>query len=99
MRAEDLKPGSSEMRVDVRQLLGEATGATRIYGAAEMVSWPREDFIQGNVTFVHAGNQFIADVDVVCSRCLKTFCCPIEIEIEEEFPSISVDASSWCSYR
>jgi len=54
MRAEDFKSDSSKMRLDVRQLRGEATGAAHIYGAAEMVSWPREDFIQGNVVFVHA---------------------------------------------
>jgi uncharacterized protein len=83
-----------EVQINVSQLLKESIGSTRDYQISETIE-DKEDGItipvKGDVKLIKTNRsilvkgKFQVSVETTCSRCLKVFSCPLELNIVEEF--------------
>jgi len=90
------------MQLNVSQLLKEAIGATRQYeveGTVDIEDGGRGSRVQGWVKLTRTNRSILVTgklqmaVDVVCARCLSTFVCPLDLDIEEEyFPMLDISS-------
>jgi len=86
------------VRINVAQQLKAPIGTARDYDADETVTIAGNDSrVQGEAKLVRTDRGILVkgtlhtEVEVVCSRCLSPFRCPLELNIEEEyFPVIDV---------
>ena len=88
------------MQLNVSQLLKEAIGATRQYeveGMVDLEDGGNSSRVQGWVKLTRTNRSILVTgklqlvTDVVCARCLSTFVCPLELDIEEEyFPMLDI---------
>ena len=99
MKADEFGKNQLKGLVNVAQLLKEPTGSSRSYDAAEIIKGEAGDSIQGSIALTHAGQGILvqgklsAQVELVCSRCLKPFPYSLNFSLEEEFlPTIDVSS-------
>jgi len=86
------------MQINVSQLLKAPIGTVRNYDVDGVVNIAGNDsWIQGEVKLIRTDRAILAEgklhteVEVACSRCLSLFCCPLALNVEEEyFPVIDV---------
>jgi uncharacterized protein len=86
------------MQINVAQLLKEPQGSSRVYELDDVVNDDTgEIHVCGKVTLTHTNQRILVqgklktDVELMCSRCLKSYTCIIPIKIEDEFyPTIDV---------
>lgn len=97
MRIEEIEKRSLEGLVNVAQLLKNPIGSSHSYDVAEIIDEQTADFIKGRITLTNTGQgilvqgKLIAELELICSRCLEFFLCPIVFSIEEEFlPTINI---------
>ena len=97
MKLEELKRKPFYSLINVSQLLKEPTGSSRSYQVKEVVEQKVREAIEGELTLLHSGQgilvegQMVVKVELMCSRCLNTFVCPVSFNLEEEFlPTVDV---------
>ena len=97
MKLEELKRKPFYSLINVSQLLKEPIGSSRSYQVKEVVAQQVKDSIEGELTLLRSGQgilltgQMVVRIELMCSRCLNTFICPISFNIEEEFlPTVDV---------
>jgi uncharacterized protein len=83
------------MDMNVSQLLRDPIGSTREYDIDEVIDitgeGKRENRIQGACSLMHTPNSILVkctlltEIELTCSRCLKTFSQPLKIKFSEEF--------------
>jgi uncharacterized protein len=88
------------MQINVAQLLRASLGAVREYTVDEAVDvLGNDDFrsVSGEVALLRTNRSILvrakleSQVELECSRCLRSFACPVTVEFEEEyFPTIDV---------
>ena len=88
------------MKVNVSQQLKEYTGATRNYpvnNEVVAIGGGNNIIVQGEVKLLRTHRGILAEgtlhteVEVICSRCLSSFNCPLPLGIEEEyFPTMDI---------
>jgi uncharacterized protein len=86
------------MQINVSQLFKEPVGSTREYDINETITVGDSSFeVQGEIKLVRTGQGLLlkgklhTEVEVVCSRCLRLFGCPLTLNIEEEyFPTADI---------
>ena len=99
MAREKLKGRPLRDLVNVAQLLKESVGSSRSYDIDEVIEEQATWSVKGKISLIHssqgilARGKLTAEVELICSRCLNAFLCPINFTIEEEFLS-TVDVSS-----
>ena len=99
MAREKLKRRPLKNLVSVAQLLKEPVGSSRSYDIDEVTKEQVVGFVKGKITLVCSRQGILvrgkltAELELICSRCLNTFLCPISFAIEEEFLS-TVDVST-----
>ena len=99
MAREKLKGIALKNLVNVAQLLKEPVGSSRSYDIDEVIDEPAAGCVKGKIMLVRSGQGILvlgkltAELELICSRCLNAFLCPISFTIEEEFLS-TVDVSS-----
>jgi uncharacterized protein len=90
------------MQINVSQLLKEGIGSVRDYeisGTIDTTDSGSSSPIRGEVRLMRTSRSILVKgklyltIDATCSRCLKTFDCPLTLDIEEEFFPV-LDASS-----
>jgi len=85
--------------INVAQLLKEPIGSSQSHDISGTIGEEVEGFVEGKANVIRIGRgvlvqcKLTAEVKLICSRCLKTFLCPISFTAEEEFLPIS-DVSS-----
>jgi uncharacterized protein len=100
MKAEELRGEPFKGLIDVAQLLREPIGSSRSYCTDEIINEEARGSIQGEVTLVHTRQGILVqgklnvEVEIICSRCLNVFLCPVAFNIEEEFLRTSNTLSS-----
>ena len=88
MKADEFGKNQLKGLVNVAQLLKEPTGSSRSYDAAEIIKGEAGDSIQGSIALTHAGQGILvqgklsAQVELVCSRCLKPFPYSLNFSLE-----------------
>lgn len=99
MKLEELKRKPLYSLINVSQLLKEPIGSNRSYQVQEVVDQQVKDSIEGELTLLRSGQgillrgQIVVKVELMCSRCLNTFLCPVSFNIEEEFlPTVDVNS-------
>jgi uncharacterized protein len=97
MKAEEIEKRSVKGLVNVAQLLKEHVGSSRDYDVAEIINRQASNLIKGRVRFTRTGQGILVqgkltvELEMVCSRCLDDFACPLDFSIEEEFfPTVDV---------
>ncbi len=81
------------------QLLKEPVGSSRSYDMDEAIKEEITGSVKGEIMLVRSRQGILvrgkltAEVELICSRCLNSFLCPISFAIKEEFLS-TVDVSS-----
>jgi uncharacterized protein len=81
--------------INVSQLLKEPVGSSESHDIGGTIGEEVEGFVEGEAKLIHITGgvlvqcKLIAEVKLVCSRCLDTFLCPISFTAEEEFLPIS----------
>ena len=88
------------MQINVSQLLKESIGSSRSYEVSEVVDVTGDGNgrkVEGEVGLLHTHRgilvkgELYTEVELVCSRCLSLFNCPVTLNIEEEYiPTIDV---------
>ncbi len=80
------------MRINVSQQLKASIGSTRKYEVSEFVNVAGgKSMVQGEVGLMRTDRSILAkgtlhtEVEVICSRCLSLFSCPLTLNIEEEY--------------
>lgn len=91
------------MRINVAQQLKAPIGSVRDYEVSEEVNFAGGSHqVQGEVRLIRTNRGILVrgrlhtEIEVTCSRCLNSFACPVNLDIEEEyFPTTDVvtDAS------
>ena len=81
------------------QLLKKPIGSSYDYDVAEIINEQARDFIKGGIILTRIGygilvqGKLMAELELMCSRCLNYFLCTISFNIEEEIYSvINVDS-------
>ena len=93
LREEPLQPV-----VNVAQLLKEPIGSSRTRDISGVMEEEVEGFVQGKANIIHTNRGVLVQckltvkAELVCSRCLDRFLCPVSFAAEEEFLS-TLDAS------
>lgn len=90
---------TSEAQINVAQLLKEGPGATRVIDVEDTVPEDNGPLkVRGKITLTVIDKRILVqgrletNAELVCSRCLKRFRCPLSLDIEEEYyPSIDVN--------
>ena len=91
MVMEKLKTMSIKGLINVAQLLRESTGSSRSYSMGEVLDEQSRGFVEGKVVLIHINQgilvrvELATELELICSRCLNAFACPISCHIEEEF--------------
>ena len=90
--------------MNVSQLLKEPVGSVRNYEFKESVDVTGNDtgsIFQGELRLMRTNRSILVEgilhteLEVTCSRCLNSFCCPLTLHIEEEyFPTIDIDSGA-----
>ena len=99
MRVEEIQKRSVKGLINVAQLLKKPIGSSYIYDVAEVINEQASDVIEGGVRLTCTGRGILvqgklsAELELMCSRCLKFFLYPVSFSIEEEFLS-TVDVAS-----
>ena len=99
MAREKLEKGPSENLVNVAQLLKEPVGSSRRHDIDEVIEGQVTGSVKGTLMLVRSRRGILvrgkltAELELICSRCLSTFLCPISFTIEDESFS-TVDVSS-----
>ena len=99
MRIEEIQKRSIKGLINVAQLLKKPVGASHIYDVAEIINEQANDFIKGRIRLTCTGRGILvqgkltAELELMCSRCLKFFLYRVSISVEEEFLPI-VDVAS-----
>jgi len=81
--------------INVSQLLREPVGSSQSHDISGTTGEEVEGFVEGNANLIRSSRgvlvqcKLIAEVKLICSRCLDTFLCPISFTAEEEFLPIS----------
>jgi len=81
--------------INVAQLLKEPIGSSQSHDISGTIGEEVEGFVEGKANVIRIGRgvlvqcKLTAEVKLICSRCLKTFLCPISFTAEEEFLPIS----------
>jgi uncharacterized protein len=81
--------------INVSQLLKEPIGSSQSHDISGTIGEEGEGFVEGKVKLIHISRGILvqckltAEVELICSRCLDTFLCPISFTAEEEFLPIS----------
>ena len=80
------------MRINVSQQLKASIGSIRKYEVSEFVNVAGgKSMVQGEVGLMRTDRSILAkgtlhtEVEVICSRCLSLFSCPLTLNIEEEY--------------
>lgn len=84
------------------QLLKSDTGSTRDYDVSESVDCEDDQLhVEGKIRLTRTSRGVLVtgnlrtETEVKCSRCLRRFCCPLDLNIEEEFfPTIDVNSGN-----
>jgi uncharacterized protein len=77
--------------INVASLLKEPVGSSQSYDINGMLGDDIEAYIEGTAKVIRITRGALvqcelgAEVKLICSRCLKTFLCPIRFTAEEEF--------------
>jgi Predicted metal-binding, possibly nucleic acid-binding protein len=99
MTREKLKGTPFESWVNVAQLLKEPVGSSRSYDIDDVLAEQVVGSVEGKIMLIRSSQgilvrgELTVKVELMCSRCLNPFFCPISFNIEEEFFS-TVDVSS-----
>ncbi|MFP3899063.1 MAG: YceD family protein [Dehalococcoidia bacterium] len=89
LREEPLQPV-----VNVAQLLKEPIGSSRTRDISGVMEEEVEGFVQGKANIIRTNRGVLVQckltvkAELVCSRCLDRFLCPVSFAAEEEFLSI-----------
>ncbi len=91
------------MSINVSQQLKAPIGSVRNYEVSEVVDIAGGDsLVQGELGLIRTDLGILAkgtlhtEVEVICSRCLSLFSCPLALNIEEEyFPTVDVVSGAW----
>jgi uncharacterized protein len=77
--------------INVASLLKEPVGSSQSYDIEGTLGHEIEGSVEGRAKMVHITRgvlvqcELSAEVKLICSRCLRTFLCPIRFAAEEEF--------------
>jgi len=90
-------------KLNVAQLLKAPIGTTRELEVADSTNINNEKgLVEGRIKLLRtnrgilATGKLVSQLKLDCCRCLKTFCLPVSLNIEEEyFPSIDIDTGSY----
>lgn len=99
MKLEELKRKPFDSPINVSQLLKEPVGSSRSYHVKEVVAQQVKDSVEGELALLRSSQgilarvQAVVKVELMCSRCLNNFICPVGFDIEEEFLP-TVDSTS-----
>ena len=90
--------------MNVSQLLKEPMGSVRNYEFKESVDVTGNgtgSTFQGKLRLMRTNRSILvegtlhAELEVTCSRCLNSFCCPLTLHIEEEyFPTVDIESGA-----
>jgi uncharacterized metal-binding protein YceD (DUF177 family) len=81
--------------INVTQLLKEPVGSSQSYDIDGVINEEVEAFVEGKAKLIRTNRgvlvqcKLIAEVKLICSRCLDTFLCPISFTAEEEILPVS----------
>jgi hypothetical protein len=81
--------------INATQLLKESVGTSQSHDINGIISEEVEGLVEGKAKLIRIGQGVLvqcklnAEVELVCSRCLDAFLCPISFTAEEEFVPIS----------
>jgi uncharacterized protein len=81
--------------INVAQLLKESIGSSRSYDVDGIIDEEVKGSVKGKVKLIHTSRgvlvqgKLTVETELVCSRCLDSFLCPISFTAEEEFLRIS----------
>ncbi|MFC1989168.1 DUF177 domain-containing protein [Chloroflexota bacterium] len=86
------------LQINVSQLLKEPIGSIRDYRVSEVTDIANgSSLIQGEVRLMRTDHGILVkgtlhtEIELICSRCLSSFSCPLTLDIEEEyFPTTNV---------
>jgi len=99
MTKEELKERHLKGLINVAQLLKEPVGSSRNYDIDEVIDEQVKGSIKGKAMLIRSSQGILvrggltAEVELICSRCLNSFLCPISFNIEEEFlPTVDVSS-------
>jgi len=97
MRVEEIQKRLLQGLINVAQLLKKPVGSSHNYDVAEIISEKAADHIKGGIILTRTGQGILvqgkltAELELMCSRCLDFFPCPISFNIEEEFlPTLDI---------
>jgi uncharacterized protein len=81
--------------INVTQFLKEPLGSSQSHDISGTISEEVKGFVEGKAKVIRISRgvlvqcKLTAEVELICSRCLNTFLCPISFTAEEEFLPIS----------
>ena len=81
--------------INVAQLLKEPIGSSQSHDISGAIGEEVEGFVEGKAKLIHSSRGVLVqcklntEVNLICSRCLNTFLCPISFTAEEEFLPLS----------
>jgi len=81
--------------INVTQLLKEPVGFSQSHDIRGRIGDDVEGFVEGKAEVIHVSQGVLvrceldAEVELICSRCLNAFLCPISFTAEEEFLPIA----------
>ncbi|MDY7019382.1 MAG: DUF177 domain-containing protein [Chloroflexota bacterium] len=97
MTVEEIQDRSIEGLINVAQLLKKPIGSSHNYEVAEIINEQAANYIKGKITLIRTNRGILvqgklyAELELMCSRCLDFFLCPISFSLEEEaIPSLDV---------
>jgi len=77
--------------INVTQLLKEPVGSSQSYDISGILGDDIEGCVEGTAKMIHITRgvlvqcELSAEVELICSRCLEAFSCPMSFTAEEEF--------------
>ena len=77
--------------IDVSQLLREPVGSSRSCDIKGMLGDDIDGCVEGTAEMIRTGRGVLvqcelnADIELICSRCLEAFSCPLDFAVAEEF--------------
>ena len=99
MAREKIKERPLKNLVNVAQLLKEPVGSSRSYDIDKVTEEQVVGSVKGKIMLVRSRQGILVrgklttEVELICSRCLNTFLCPMSFTIEEEFlPTVDVSS-------
>ena len=90
-----MKKEPLEALINVTQLLRGPVGSSQSYDVSGMISEEVEGFVEGRAKVIRINRgvlvqcEFDAELRLICSRCLNSFLCSINVTAEEEFLPIA----------